>query len=253
MDRERYGASIPEQKDNSHISRTKDNSLPESDCNVRILRKRSSPYDAWLTDFELDEVNCQIFPLTPPVPRRAEPEPEPEPTATTTFRTITMSKVKVNAGRIQITAPKGEARFFYLSPFVPFRSYVPPVRYQNIPYISSLVPFYQPGYFFPLRRGPQSYNLLPNGSSLKAVSSEESRRKREAPSLPEETNMKLEPKKRCITNLLSLREGIAEHKTAGELAPARQRINKPASLDAIDRRLYSLRALLGNWTRLRRK
>ncbi|XP_069083894.1 uncharacterized protein [Pleurodeles waltl] len=156
--------------------------LPNTKCGSKILRKRSSPYDTWLTSFESTKVNCQIIDLTSPMPTVIAP-PATKAAARTTTKAATTRReatdiklIPTTKKKPQVAVTEEESRLYYLPPFVPFRSYIPTIRHHEVPYYipqyGSYFPFYHSGYYPSF--GPETYyNLLLFGSTLRDGSSEE--------------------------------------------------------------------------------
>ncbi|XP_078533953.1 uncharacterized protein LOC144820225 [Lissotriton helveticus] len=209
-----------------HIQNTK---LPDTKCGIKILRKRSIPYDTWLTGFESPEVNCQIIDLTSPMPTViVQPTTKAAvrtttKAATTRRRATDIKVIPTTKKKPQVAVTEEESRLFYMTPFVPFRSYIPTIRYQEVPYYTpqygSYFPFYHGGYFPSL--GPDAYYNLMFMSTQRDGSSEEDGRKKRETSNMLKSNLPHSTSKhnKFVEYLLSRKEVLIQQDKPGTTTP----------------------------------
>ncbi|XP_019349100.2 uncharacterized protein LOC106740521 [Alligator mississippiensis] len=131
-------------------------------CNIRKL-KRASPYDPGLTGYDPRAGDCEIIPITPAV--------TPPESVSPTDATI---KAVVKAHRRPPAVPGTGSRLFYIIPSPSYGRYIFYAPFQ--------VPLYYRSYV-PVKRRPYTYKYISPVKSQRAGSSEEWRRKREAPSI----------------------------------------------------------------------
>lgn len=125
--------------------------------------KRASPYDPGLTGYDPRAGDCEIIPITPAV--------TPPESVSPTDATI---KAVVKAHRRPPAVPGTGSRLFYIIPSPSYGRYIFYAPFQ--------VPLYYRSYV-PVKRRPYTYKYISPVKSQRAGSSEEWRRKREAPSI----------------------------------------------------------------------
>ncbi|XP_019389847.1 PREDICTED: uncharacterized protein LOC109309517 [Crocodylus porosus] len=144
-------------------------------CNMRKL-KRASPYDPGLTGYDPREGDCEIIPITPAV--------TPPESVSPTEATI---KAVIKAPQRLPVVPGTGPRLFYIIPNPSYGRYIFYAPFQ--------VPLYSRSYV-PVKRGPYSYKYISPVKSQRAGSSEEWRRKREAPTILGKEGLMKDPKQK---------------------------------------------------------